>query len=720
MSMADWGPYTPFKPRKCPSTIYGDVQCPGTTGLFMSKGVTDLSTKGNWYERCDVDKSHPELGHDRHFVQWHPEYPQNASLPANTLQNLLDSRPTPSSSPVKQPPSETYDGSIPTYDGSTPLPPDAEASMRDLLAHLNRSSASKSTSQPAAPIISSPTVTVPALADPPDTTETPQNIVIKCPGPLCLQQGTFNKPAKACLFKYCRRCCLYQQSIILKACKASGHRASGHQEKLLAPVPTQITAPSTIPGPTSQPTQITAPSTIPGPTSQTTSVPNHFYDRSKALDAEHYNLRMDARQAAPKADYRKEQAKLEQELTAQRQLLYWNTTGDDNPQTLIISAPNFPHFKLKDCPGSVLECLELSSNGQDAFKRIETFDYSFMRWTSHDLDTVRNLNAGPRTLLYRKSGVKNGDSIAEELEALSVRTKPRKRPVAETDFVSPVNNRRVKPRHSSPSPPSNSRHSSPIPTSSSRSASPLPEVSEIVAATTTPTPAIAKQPTLADAKDAAATAFDLEHEPFGEERDLLAGSEKGKGIFPLMYVVSMARFFRECQSMGMGNAEDRFRAVFPRKLLNDNKTWPRASYYKAMTFWQMREGALKALWDRFIRAGYSRDGLWSNFSKEASDVIKAEALASKNTPSTSTSTFTAPAIASASNTPSTSHNSDTIKVEMGEVLDLTVESPSGLQVAPQVKNEPIEPTVADLATKTPKYHVLVEGEKEILFLDDDD
>lgn len=284
-------------------------------------------------------------------------------------------------------------------------------------------------------------------------------------------------------------------------------------------------------------------------------------------------------------------------------------------------------FSLSGCTQTVKS--EMGITGEDTL--LETFDPnsgSNGRWVQQMPSTVRNVERYS-ALLYRKHGTSStAEDMAFEIEKLLQRFKSQKRPanfgesttvstpsskkrraIAEPDWE-PLQEKKVRvhPSPASPSPPSPAGNHSEIlegepdfsldidePLAPPQPAPPLPLASpSLPPAPHTKT--LAKKSTKAS-QNASGSDVDPALEPASRHAH-----------WPLKYVKAMASGFEKMASLKTGKLEDHFAVAFGDLAKFSKPTWNLHS--------RAWEAASEDLKEQYVEAGYSKNGLWKNFTKE--------------------------------------------------------------------------------------------------------
>lgn len=317
----------------------------------------------------------------------------------------------------------------------------------------------------------------------------------------------------------------------------------------------------------------------------------------------------------------------------------------------------YPAFTLAQCSLPIRTALNITPE-----TLIETFDPSKSadKWQCHELSTVRTICGDgdlDRVLLYRAPNVTEGVGMVEEMERLLLRMKPKnkKRPIDLNTIDMTPNTRRVRARCDNPARPASSTSLDPIPVTPSRSrriedahsrnGSTAPQQTPIVShepassaensgrmGSETPPPVVLafsdlsgpctpsrplqeasnKPKLLSDAPRLTATVIDLVDDDDTNDMinyDTVAGSRHAQ--WPLMYVTSMAKGFNRMKTMDSGNLEDRFCVSFP-----SAGSFPKTSFNTHSKIWHAASEAQK---HRYIKAGYTKEGLWKHFAREVTE-----------------------------------------------------------------------------------------------------
>lgn len=311
----------------------------------------------------------------------------------------------------------------------------------------------------------------------------------------------------------------------------------------------------------------------------------------------------------------------------------------------------YPVFSLAQCSLPIRTALNITPE-----TLIETFDPSKStdKWQSHELSTVRTIYGDEdldRILLYRAPNVTEGVGMVEEMERLLLQMKPKnkKRPIDINTIDMTPNPRRVRARCDNPAHPASSASSDLTPGTPSHRmqnthgsltprqmlsishVSPSSAASSVRMGSETPPPVVlafsnlpnprtpsrplqetSNKPKLRLPDTLHSTVIDLVDDDDTDDKinyDTIAGSRHAQ--WPLMYVASMAKGFNRMKTMDSGNLEDRFSVSFP-----SAGTFPKTSFNTHSKIWYAASEAQK---DQYIKAGYTKAGLWKHFAREVTE-----------------------------------------------------------------------------------------------------
>ncbi|KAF9538563.1 hypothetical protein CPC08DRAFT_717549 [Agrocybe pediades] len=379
-----------------------------------------------------------------------------------------------------------------------------------------------------------------------------------------------------------------------------------------------------------------------------------LYNAKRPMDDAHYQAREAKHKAWEQRATQLTESRAKTELLKTTiDIVYWRN-ATDIPDFLTIPCPSFPTFSLSECSSTTRSMLGIED---DFNKFIPTFDPNRERWVNHTAMTPRDISLH-RMLLYRAPTIRcdsapDMQTAIDEVMALHTKsTSSRKRPAPTTVSTQPLKRMKV-------------------------DGSPSTVVSEGGIATTPPVAVVKKEsvetgtlhrvqqlPKKVKVKPSAVEVLVIDDE------ELAGTSSSAHGRWPLKYYKAMASGFERIDTM-TGPVHARFTAVFGEI---DNIKFPSPrTYYKSYAAWDSASPALK---EQYLKAGYTDEGLWKHFVR---DVRKC--FPDGNIPNL---------LARYGKGKGKGKNSTSEPMDWDGVGEIVVKAEPGVDVLPQVKQEPTE------------------------------